>query len=559
MSEPRPKPSAETSRPSRRLGLAPKVIASLTIVVAGIASVSAWIDLRNQESLLLEEMVRSADQLSNTIVSATWQAMLVDQRQAAYEVMQTVGRQEGIEKIRIFNKEGRVMFSTGGDGGMFVDKRAEACDLCHQQEEPLVHVDVPTRSRIFSQRPGRRTLGIITPIYNEDACSRAECHAHPPEINVLGVLDVSMDLDPIDEQRIELRKAALSRALIEILAMALVIVFLTRRLVGKPIRRLIRATRSISAGDLEPGPHPPRFVGAPDELGELQIAFEEMRRRLGEAMVEINSFTRELEVKVDERTAQLEATREQLVRTERLASLGRLAATVAHEINNPIAGILNLSRLMERIIGNQGIPAERVPDVREYLAQVTHETGRIGRIVTDLLSFSRQSRPTIEPVNLTDLVRRSTSILTPKLRLRDLRLECVVDPGLAPVSCDAQQIEQVLINLVVNAAEASPDGATLRVRVGPAPGGAFIEIEDHGSGIEPEALGRIFEPFFTTKDDGKGVGLGLAVAYGIVEAHGGTIDVRSAVGKGTTFRVVLPTERPRADADGNPTPMEGTP
>jgi two-component system NtrC family sensor kinase len=542
--------SPDPERPARRVGLAPKVIGSLTIVIAVIAAVSAWIDLRNQENLLLEEMVRGADQLSNTIVSATWQAMLLDERQAAYEVMQTVGRQEGIEKIRIFNKEGRVMFSTGEDSGMFVDKRAEACDLCHSQEQPLVHVDVPTRSRIFSMLPGRRTLGIITPIYNEAACSRAECHAHPPEINVLGVLDVSMDLAPVDAQRHELRQAALSRAVIEILLMALVIVVLTRRFVGAPIRRLIRATRSIGEGDLDARIHAPRFAGAPDELGELQVAFEEMRARLRDAKAEIERFTRELEDKVEERTAQLESTREQLVRTERLASLGRLAATVAHEINNPIAGILNLSRLMERIIDDHGIPQKRVPDVREYLGQVTHETARIGSIVTDLLSFARQSRPTIGPVDLADLVRRSVSIVTPKLRMRDIRLEVSAAPGLAPVSCDAQQIEQVLINLVVNAAEASPDGAMVAVRIGPAKGGAFIEIEDHGSGISPEEIGRIFEPFFTTKDDGKGVGLGLAVAYGIIEAHGGTIDVRSAVGKGTTFRVVLPTERPRPAKPG---------
>jgi len=557
MSDPQT-PSSRPDRTGRRVGLAPKVIASLTIVVAAIAAVSAWIDLRNQETLLLDEMVRGADQLSNTIVSATWQAMLLDQRQAAYEVMQTVGRQDGIEKIRIFNKEGRVMFSTGEDSGTFVDKRAEACDLCHSQEQPLVHVDVPTRSRIFSMRPGDRTLGIITPIYNEPACSRAECHAHPPEIHVLGVLDVSMDLAPVDAQRIELRKAAWSRAVIEILAMALVIVVLTRRLVGQPIRRLIRATRSIGEGDLESVPQVPRFQGAPDELGELQLAFDEMRRRLRDAKDEIERFTRDLEHKVDERTAQLASTREQMVRTERLASLGRLAATVAHEINNPIAGILNLSRLMERIIGEHGIPSERVPEVRDYLNQVTHETGRIGRIVTDLLSFARQTRPSIGPVDLVDLVRRSTSIVAPKLRMRDIRLEVSAAPGLAPVSCDAQQVEQVVINLVMNAAEASPDGSVVAIRMGPAPGGAFLEIEDHGSGIPPEALGRIFEPFFTTKDDGKGVGLGLAVAYGIIEAHGGTIDVRSAVGEGTTFRVVLPAERPAAEAKAPETGGEGT-
>jgi two-component system NtrC family sensor kinase len=532
------------SRWWNRLGLATKVILMLTVILSFVSGVSAYIDFRKQESLLLGEMVRAADQISKTIVSSTWQAMLRDQREAAYEVMQTVGRQQGIEKIRIFNKEGRVMFSTGDDDGDMVDKDAEACHLCHSREKPLVHVDVPSRARMFKDRDGQGVLGMVTPIYNEPACSRAECHAHPPEIHVLGVLDVSVDLEPVENQRKQLRLAALGRTAIEILLLALVIVFFTRRFIGKPIRRLIQASRTIGGPGGKSDQGEPLNLEIGDDLAQLQFAFEEMRQRLDLASVEIDAFTKDLERKVRERTNQLESTREQLVRAERLASLGRLAASVAHEVNNPISGILSLSRLMERIVDKQGIPPERVEEVRRYLTQVSGETARIGRIVSDLLSFSRQAPPRIQPEDLAEVARRTLSLLSIKLRLRNIAVDLQVAPELPRVSCDAQQMEQVMINLVMNASEAGPDGARISLRLLPERDKRYvaIEVEDYGVGIQPEHLGRVFEPFFTTKDDGKGVGLGLAVAYGIIEAHGGTIEVRSDPGKGTLFKVRLPAQ-----------------
>jgi two-component system NtrC family sensor kinase len=552
--DPQPPSDGFLARRWRRLGLAPKVILSLTIIVALVSTVSAYIALRNQEALLLREMIRGVDQLSQTIRSATWQAMRLDQRQSAYEVMQTVGRQEGIEKIRIFNKEGRIMFSTGDDLGALVDKSAEACDLCHSREQPLVRVDVPTRSRLFTDKFGRRVLGMVTPIYNEPACSGGDCHAHPAAIHVLGVLDVSVDLTPVDEQVAMLRSITATRAMIEIGLLGLMILFLTRRLVGQPIRRLILASRSIGGPGLAANGEPAadagapreqaRPVGAQNELAQLQSAFEEMRERLDTARNQVTAFTRDLERKVEQRTAQLESTRVQLVRAERLASLGRLAASVAHEINNPVSGVLNLSRLMQRLIDDKGLDPARVPEVRAYLTQVIEETTRVGRIVSDLLAFARQSRPRIEPADLADVARRTLSLLSLKLRHRDVDAALLVDADLPLVSCDRGQVEQVLINLVMNAAEAGPDGALLEVRLkhGAADPFVSIEVEDRGSGIPAEHLPRIFDPFFTTKEDGKGVGLGLAVAYGIIEAHGGTIDVVSQEGRGTTFRVRLPLE-----------------
>jgi two-component system NtrC family sensor kinase len=196
---------------------------------------------------------------------------------------------------------------------------------------------------------------------------------------------------------------------------------------------------------------------------------------------------------------------------------------------------------MLRIVSEDGIPADRIPEVRRYLSLVAGETTRVGRIVSDLLMFSRQSRPLIAPVDLENLIETTLTVLTHRFASRNVRVaQDLADLPMVP--CDAQQIQQVLVNLLVNAVQASGEGATIhvRTRLDAAGGRVAIEVQDPGSGIAPEHLARIFDPFFTTKEQGKARGLGLAVAYGIVEAHGGTFDVASEPGHGTLFRVWLP-------------------
>lgn len=529
--------------------LAIRLILYLVLVVAVVAGGSAWMDLRNQELLLRNQMTMASEQLSNAIVNATWHAMLEDRRDAAYEIMRSVARQKGIEKIRIFNKEGRIVFSTGDDQGTLVDKHAEACDLCHAREEPLVTVDVPTRTRIFHREDGARVLGMITPVYNEPACANAPCHAHPPEIRVLGVLDVGMSMALVDRERDRLRRQALQRALVELALLGTLIFLVTRKFVGVPIRRLVRAIRSLTARGLDR----PIEVQAPLELGELEQSFEDLRQRLSQAMAELNALTQALEQKVEERTAQLHSARERLAQSERMASLGRLAATVAHEINNPVAGIRNLASLVQRIVTDQGIPPDRIPEVRKFLSQIAGETARVGRIVSDLLTFSRQSRPVLADTDLDEVIDCTLTLLSERFSSREIQV--VHRRGdLPPVSCDAEQMQQVLTNLLVNAAQASPDRSTIVISTAfdPAADRVTLEVIDAGVGIAPEHLDRIFDPFFTTKEKGKALGLGLAVVYGIVQAHGGLIEVESAPGCGATFRVVLPARGRTGEEDGNP-------
>jgi signal transduction histidine kinase len=275
-----------------------------------------------------------------------------------------------------------------------------------------------------------------------------------------------------------------------------------------------------------------------------------MREHLRKAFAEINQFAAVLEEKVAERTEQLRRTNQKLMQTDRLTSLGQLAASVAHEINNPLSGVLNLSMLMQRIVGENGIPPERVAEVKRYLNQISTETARVGRIVTDLLAFSRRSRPHRTNADLNTIIRSSTNLLAHKIKLANATLTLQLQETLPTLMCDPSQMQQVIINLVMNAADAvqARGGGTVTVRTSAATDHVKLDVADTGEGIAEENLSKIFDPFFTTKAEGKGSGLGLAVVYGIVDAHGGVIDVTSSVGVGTTFGITLPLEHDPAEA-----------
>jgi two-component system, NtrC family, sensor kinase len=525
-------------RPPRPLNQ--KLLVPLVGLVVLVAVVSGFVRIGAVERGYHETMIVGADQLSRGLTSATWHAMLADDRQAAYDTMQVVARQPGINRIRIFNKEGRIMFSTAPEAGRLVDKNAEACVLCHASAQPLVRVETPSRARVFSDTDGRRRLAMITPIYNEPSCSTAACHAHPARQSVLGVLDVALDLGPADRLIAASRRRVLATIVIEVALISAFLAAFISFFVTRPIHRLMEANVALGRMDLE---HPIEIASS-RELWSLANSFNLMRDRLRAALGEINQAAQELEVKVAERTAQLQQAQRRLLQADRLASLGQLAASVAHEINNPLSGVLNFSALMGRILKDEGVPRERVPEFRGYLERVTEQTARAGRIVSDLLAFSRRSKPHRAASDLNAIARTTVALVSHKLKLLNVAAELQLDEALPPLLCDASQMQQVVLNLVMNGAEATrPHGSgrvCVRTRRTDDRESAVLEVTDDGEGIPKETLDRVFDPFFTTKDDGKGVGLGLAVVYGIVESHGGHIEVRTTEGLGTTFEVTLP-------------------
>ncbi len=522
--------------------LASKLIISLTLIVIISGGIAGIINVKGEELQLLNSMILGADQLSKGITSATWKAMLADRRDDAYDVIQTIAMKQGINRIRIFNKDGHLMFSTRQDENKEVDKKAEVCTPCHQSLQPKVKVDVPFRARVTQQPGEKRKLAIVTPIYNEPSCSQAACHAHPSNLKVLGVLDVTLDLDSVDREIATVKMRVMAVTGTQILLIGIFIFFFTRHFVSVPIRKLIEGTRAVSEMQLDR----PVEIDTKDELGELARSFNRMNDRLKKAVAEINEFTQSLETKVQERTDQLKVVHQKLMQSDRLASLGQLSASVAHEINNPLSGVLNLSMLMQRILKDDGIPQGRVEEFRKYLSQVISETSRVGRIVSDLLAFSRRSKPQSTNADLNNIIKTTVSLVSHKLKLSNVAVELALEETLPLLRCDSSQIQQVVMNLVLNGAEATHSKGNGKVKIRTQSDKKervlVFAVEDNGEGMPPERIAKIFDPFFTTKPEGKGVGLGLAVVYGIVDSHGGDIAVTSKVGEGTKFIVTLPIE-----------------
>ena len=500
-----------TSRISHQLIIG---VAATALVIIGVF---AWLILDSQQRLLLGDLERSANQLGATIKSSTRDDMMLNRPDAVHRIIRTIGAQEGIDKVRMFNKEGKIILSTDpNDAGKMVNKKTEACYMCHAADQPLSRVPISARVRTFQSAEGVKTFGIIDPIYNEPGCWQSSCHAHPRTQTVLGVLDITMSMAEVDRAARQGRARLLTFALIAVAATSLMIYWLVGRIVLRPVRQLVAVTRKVAEGDLAQKVE----VRNRDEIGKLAESFNEMMQKLADAQ-------------------------RQLLQANKLASVGRLAAGVAHEINNPLTGVLTYSSFLLKRAGKDS-------ELKEDLEVIVRETKRCREIVKGLLDFSRQSVSERRPVSINDIVRDACRMVKNPLSMQTTTIVQNLGDNLPLIHADAGRVQQVLVNLLVNAGDAMEEqGGTITVEtdlVGKAAlhGGGDavrIRVSDTGCGIETKDLDKIFEPFFTTKGT-RGNGLGLAIVWGIVEGHGGKLTVDSAVGKGTTFTILMPLAHP---------------
>jgi two-component system, NtrC family, sensor kinase len=499
-------------------------------VMLVLTAIFAYLNIHTLESVVLEDSLNEVDKLSETIIRTTHYQMLEDDRKRVYQMMEEVGSQKGIERIRLLNKEGVVSFSTeGAEIGMVVDEQSQGCSGCHRMEVTLVNVPADQRSRMFKDEEGKLVLAVTREILNRPVCSQAACHAHPPENSLLGVLDVHISLERMMAQIREYRINMVSFAIFQLFVIGAVLIALTQTMVNAPVRSLLYHTRRLASGDLE---ERQIAFSRSDEMGELTQSFKDLTSNLKMARSELEDWNRHLEEKVEERTREVGQMQAQLIRSEKLASLGELVAGIAHEINNPLTGILVFSTLMRDTPGVD-------PSMQRDLQTVVQETERCARIVRGLLEFSRESIPRKELTDLHNIIERALSLIERQAFFQDVRIVRSLAPEIPLIPVDGHQIEQVFVNILVNAGHAMKGRGKLEITT--VIEGDFVDIHfaDNGCGISPEHLKRVFDPFFTTKET-EGTGLGLSVSYGIIENHGGEIGVRSKVGEGTVFTVRLP-------------------
>jgi two-component system NtrC family sensor kinase len=521
-----------------------KIILSVVGMILIVNGTLAYLFLGIQRENLNHAILRTASQLSETIKKSIQNDMLENRKEAAYKIMETIGQQEGIEKVRVYSSEGKILFSSDNTGevGRMVNQKAEACFGCHSEARPLERLATSERSRIFfsghndvMHNVNHRVLGIINPMYNDSGCSSAACHAHPESQKVLGVIDVTMDLSEVDSQMAWARRQVLIVSVVSVVAIFIIVALILFHFIERPVKELVLGTKRISGGDLG---HMIDITTS-DEMGHLATSFNQMTLDLQTAQKQIQEGIRNLEHKVEERTKELKTTQSQLLHSEKLAAVGALAATVAHEINNPLTGVYTYIRLMERKIDQGQYGAEDIAKYKGYLDTMRREVERTTAIVQNLLDFTRPKDPVRKPMNLVKVMEESLALISNKLSLTNIEVVKILNP-LPEIQADPAHMKQVFLNLLINACEAMEEGGTLTIRSDyhPETNTVTMSVRDTGTGIEEKDLARIFDPFFSTKK--KGTGLGLSVVNGIVTRHNGKVEIDSTPGKGTDFRVILP-------------------
>jgi two-component system NtrC family sensor kinase len=524
---------------SRVKHVSTKLLVLLLVCLACGSAVLGYINIRLHRHDLEQVSLEQAIEISDFVRDNTYRSMMANDRQGLYEAIKGIGSHSEMERIRIINHDGRVAFSSDShEAGNLIRRDSTQCIECHSgTERPTLQ----KRFRIYEAEDavGRhRVLGVIAPIANKPECSNAACHAHPATQRILGILDTGLSLQREDASLAQSSLWVIALLLIGGAGVALVVWIAIRTVLHTPLTRLREGTKHLAEGEL--GYQIP--VESADELGELANAFNSMSSQLQAAQREITSWTHTLEHRVEQKTSELQNTQYQMLQVERMIAIGKMSAVVAHEINNPLAGILTYAKLLKKWIARGIRDEEQKQEAIESLDLIASESKRCGELLQNLLSFSRTAPMNMSLSDLNTVVARTIRLAEHKAEMSGVGLQVDLDRKLPPMQCDAAQIEQVALALIINAIDAMPHGGNLWVSTRTINAGDQIELQvrDDGIGIPPEILPQIFDPFTTTKEVGKGVGLGLAVSKGIVERHGGHIEVASELGVGTTFRIILP-------------------
>jgi two-component system NtrC family sensor kinase len=517
----------------------------ILLLTAGLAlATSAALAFRAARNHLFSYVRGSTSQTADLVRLATRDGMLLNRPDIVQATLRNLVRGPAVSAIRVYDKRGTIVMSANEEEiGQSVPLDSAACQSCHAQGQ-IADAALLENTAFTLVPKGPELLRHLSVIQNERTCAGRECHESLEKTRILGVLDVEVSMQPLEEAIGETRTQMFWITAGLIAAMGVVLGAFVRRVVHRPIARLREGTRQIAAGHLDtriavPGEH---------ELARLGQAFNRMAADLAAARREVTTWSQTLEERVVEKTAELQRAQRQVLHMEKMSSLGKLSATVAHELNNPISGMLNYTRLIQRVLKDQVLDDDVRRELEGYLSVLQHECARCGSIVQNLLVFARRSGADMAPTDVNDVVDRSLMLVRHHLEIAAIRWRFDRLEGDPQIVADPGQLQQALVALLVNAVEAIKDSGDrdgeLSVRVDGDATSIVIHVADSGPGIPASVLPRIFEPFFSTKDKESGVGLGLAVVYGIVQRHGGDIDVDTEPGHGTTFHLRLPRQPP---------------
>jgi len=529
--------------------LAGKLIIAVGALMTVGSLVFGYIFVSYEEKIMMNNLISYASSKADLIKRGVFYGMLTAHHEVVEQTINVIGSGPDIKAIVIYDKTGRIVFSSDKKSvGMVVGRDNPSCRICHADSRPS-DVMAMSRNWTITKDKAGKSLKLVVPIYNEPACYTAACHRHSREQKVLGVLETDFSTATVDKTIRQNRIGTIFFGGLFVSIISVTLCIILYKFVSRPISLLEEGMKRIAQGDLDYEIQ----IKSSDEMGLLAATFNNMARDIKRYKENMENWTKALEEEIQKKTTEIMKAHEQLINAEKLASLGRMAAGVAHELNSPLTGIVTFAHLMLK-----RLPPENKQD-REDLEIIIEQANRCSKIIKGLLGFSRKATAERVEVNINTLLDSTIAMVKNQAKFHNIKFNLNFDESLPLIHVDPNQMQQVFLNLLINAADAMNEKGQITIatrtvgeseetpwfKMGhPQEGKKFIEIEftDTGPGIPEEYLGKIFEPFFTTKPVGKGTGLGLAVSYGIIKRHGGNITVRSEVGKGASFFIRLPVE-----------------
>ena len=482
------------------------------------------------------------------VEGALYHSMLENNRTSLQSTLDVINTMSGIDDVNMYdNKNNLVYTSISNDT---TNHSNPDCKSCHNDFASMFSaksrsyriIDADSECIMNPNNNNSRHLLIKSPILNGPSCYTSACHAHSQNDVVLGSLIIKMPLKGLDSA---LEKSTTDYTLMAALMTFLLLLFLiffTNKKIKNPLNALIRASEAVAKGDKST-----RLEIKPNQLSDMRMvsyAFNGMLDNLQSANNELQNWSQQLEYKVQKKSEELGQAQNELINIERIASLGKLSLSVAHEINNPLSGILIYTKLIYKQLSNQEFDQAKKDSMLKHLKLIENETKRCGDIVKGLLDFSRKDQNGFEPKHLHEILHETFELMSHPMKVADISFLSDFNAKTDLINCSPNQIKQICIAILVNASEAvAENGEVLISTFNPDEEHIRIDITDNGAGISESDIPHIFEPFFSTKEKESGIGLGLSIVHGIVQSHKGKTSVKSEVGTETTISITLPLIR----------------
>lgn len=484
---------------------------------------------------------QNGDNVVMLVKGALYEHMLENNKTALRNTLDIINRMPGIEDVNMYDATENLAYSSfPNDSIVHHNPNCKEChmninELFPEGEKSRRIINVDSECEMSEKEHDYRLLMIKTPILNEPSCYTNACHAHDESELLLGSLVIRIPLEDLDAN---LQKSYWYALFTTIILVALLIIF-TQRNIKKPLNEIIRASESVSSGEKAT-----RLEIRKNQLNDMRMvstAFNKMLDNLQAATEELENWSQQLEYKVQKKSEELSEMQNELIHIERIASLGKLSSSVAHEINNPLSGVLTYTKLVHKRIRKMELDEEEKRAISKYLNVIEDETKRCGEIVKGLLDFSRTDKQDFKLYGMHRLLKETYTLIEHQMKIESITFQTDFSAKRDAVLCSGNQVKQACIAILLNASEAVLDNGVIIIRTSnPDEDHIRVEIIDNGVGIAPEDIPHVFEPFFSTKEKASGIGLGLAIVHGIVQNHEGRIDIESVLGKGTTVIITLP-------------------